>query len=119
LVDFQQLDSVNRRPVGVSLDLPRSSAAQGCRSQAALLELLAIPRRAGITGHFHVMPHAQQRQVERAVTRADLRSALRTVRGARPARRGRWRLIGGRDLAGDEVTLVIEIRICLIVVTVY
>lgn len=105
--------------MGVSLDPHRFSAAQCGRSQAALAELLAIPRRAGITGHFHVIPHALQRQVERAVSHADLRSALRTVRAARPARRGRWRLIGGQDLAGDEVTLVIEIRICLIVVTVY
>lgn len=65
------------------------------------------------------MPHALQRQSERAVTYADLRSALRTARAVRPAQWGRWRLLGGMDLDGDEITVVIAIRVRLIVITVY
>jgi hypothetical protein len=85
----------------------------------ASTELLWIPRRAGITGDFQVLPHALQRQAERAITYADLRSALRTVRMACRARWGRWRLLGGTDLDGDEITLVIAIQVRLVVITVY
>ena len=51
--------------------------------------------------------------------RKDIRQALRTATQARLQWGNRWRLDGGRDLDGDDLTLIIAFDRVVVIVTVF
>jgi hypothetical protein len=64
--------------------------------------------------------HANQRMNERGATEPDIRKALLTATAAiRQADRHNWRVEGGVDTDGDDLTLVCDIGIDVIVVTLF
>lgn len=64
--------------------------------------------------------HAQVRMVERNARPRDVRHALLTATAAvRQADRQNWRVLGGADLGGDNLTAVVDIWADLIVVTIF
>jgi hypothetical protein len=81
---------------------------------------LRTARKAGTTGQFYVTAHALQRQDERSVTQADIASALASsMRATYQPQRRTWRLGGGRDLDGEELTVVVVFEQGVVVVTVF
>jgi hypothetical protein len=82
-------------------------------------EALETAHRAGATGQFFVSIHARERQGERTAHRADIREALRTTTKAKLQENERWRLDGGTDLDGDDLTLIVVFEAGVIVVTVF
>jgi hypothetical protein len=71
-------------------------------------------------GRIAITPHARQRMDERDASVSDVCRALRTARAAlRQADRNNWRLQGGVDVDGDELTLICDIEADVIVVTLF
>lgn|GEM_PF-1808894 len=66
---------------------------------------------------FGLSRHATRRMQERNVTRDDIRHALRTATEATYGDRC-WRLDGGRDLGGEDLTVVLTLSGGAVVVTV-
>ncbi|MBI5515498.1 MAG: hypothetical protein HY909_17085 [Deltaproteobacteria bacterium] len=57
---------------------------------------------------------------ERNCSEGDVRSALATATGADPLDDGtRWRVVGGLDRGGDELTVVVAVEFSVVVITVY
>ncbi len=66
-----------------------------------------------ITGHA-------RKRIDRGATRDDLRSALVTATLAiRQPDRGNWRIEGGADNEGDDLTVIIDLEAEVIVVTLF
>lgn len=64
--------------------------------------------------------HANQRMNDRGATEPDIRKALLTATAAiRQAGRGNWRVEGGVDTDGDDLTLVCDIGVDVIVMTLF
>ncbi len=64
--------------------------------------------------------HARERMVERGATARDVRCALRSAKLAKwQADRENWRVGGGVDLDGDELTVVVDLLADVIVVTLF
>ncbi|HWU86524.1 MAG TPA: DUF4258 domain-containing protein [Kofleriaceae bacterium] len=63
--------------------------------------------------------HAQRRLAERGAEREDVRVALTSSTSASRQDRGTWRVAGGRDRAGDELTVIVDIEADVIVVTIF
>lgn len=64
--------------------------------------------------------HAQQRMSERGARPSDVRNALLTAtRAVWQADRQNWRVDGGVDRSGDELTAVVDIWADLVVVTIF
>lgn len=64
--------------------------------------------------------HANQRMNDRGATEPDVRKALLTATAAiRQADRDNWRVEGGVDTDGDDLTLVCDIGVDVIVVTLF
>jgi hypothetical protein len=64
--------------------------------------------------------HANQRMNDRGATETDVRKALLTATAAiRQADRDNWRVEGGVDTDGDDLTLVCDIGVNVIVVTLF
>lgn len=84
-------------------------------------EVLASARIAGKLRRFRTAePHVRQRMVERGVTLKCLARALQTATTAHyQPDSGRWRLDGGVDSDGDALTLVVEVRDGVLVVTLF
>ncbi|HEX7670147.1 MAG TPA: DUF4258 domain-containing protein [Polyangiaceae bacterium] len=83
------------------------------------VQALAEARRAGVTGRFYVVAHARDRQRQRGMQRADIQEGLRTAIRADAQENHRWRLFGGRDLGGDNLTLIVVFENGVVVITVY
>jgi hypothetical protein len=67
-----------------------------------------------------ITPHARRQMKERGATDADVRSALLTARAAlRQDDRDNWRVEGGVDTDGDDLTLVCALVADVIVVTLF
>jgi hypothetical protein len=67
-----------------------------------------------------ITPHAGRRMHERNVAEQDVRWALLTATAALPqADRGNWRVEGGVDTGGDELTLICDLEADVVVVTVF
>ncbi|HEX4475221.1 MAG TPA: hypothetical protein VH142_09105 [Polyangiaceae bacterium] len=64
-------------------------------------------------------PRAREHRDGRNVHRADLREGLRTATRARAQENDRWRVEGGIDLDGDDLTLIIVFDAGVVVVTVF
>ena len=63
--------------------------------------------------------HAILRMDDRGASRDDVRSALITATSARLQERGTWRVDGGRDLEGDDLTAIVDLEADVIVVTLF
>lgn len=83
-------------------------------------DALEEARRAGATRRFVVSLHARQRQGTRSVQLGDIAAALASARSATyQADRETWRIDGGLDLDGDELTVIVVFEDGVVVVTVY
>lgn len=84
-------------------------------------EILVIARSAGQLRRFRTKePHVRQRLSERGATIKCLARALQTAKTAMyQQENGRWRLEGGVDTDGDDLTLIIEVRDGVLVVTLF
>jgi len=82
-------------------------------------EALEEARRAGATDRFYVTLHARDHRDGRNVHRADIRQALRTAKTAGLQENERWRIDGGRDLDGDDLTVIVVFDAGVVVVTVF
>ncbi|HEY5958502.1 MAG TPA: hypothetical protein VIV60_18195 [Polyangiaceae bacterium] len=84
-------------------------------------EVLAMAKMAGRLRSFRtVEPHVGQRMSERNATFKCLARALQTATNAFfQSEKGRWRLEGGTDSDGESLTLVIELRDGVVVVTLF
>jgi hypothetical protein len=79
-------------------------------------EVLKLAADAGERVEFRLSSHARKRMRERQVTVADVAFGLRTAaRATYQPDADRWRLEGGTDVEGEELTLVIEIDPVLVV----
>lgn len=79
-------------------------------------------REASLSGRFdqfEVSSHAMDQMLERNVTRRDIRCALKTASVAVSEPGERWRVEGGRDDAGDPLTLIVVFDGRTIIVTVF
>ena len=75
---------------------------------------------AGKTGRFDVSTHAKEEAAECSATRYDIQEALRTATTAiHQAGRDRWRIEGGKDLDGDDLTVVVVFEGDVVVITVF
>jgi hypothetical protein len=69
-------------------------------------------------GAWDLSPHAEERALEREVTREDVYQVLTRALACYATPRGRWRLEGA-DVRGERLTAVVEIRGLALVVTVF
>lgn len=63
--------------------------------------------------------HALARMDLRGANRKDVRSALITATSARRQDRGTWRVEGGRDLDGEDLTTIVDVEADIIIVTLF
>jgi hypothetical protein len=71
-------------------------------------------------GRIVITSHAYRRMVERGATDLDVQRALQTAMAAlRQADRGNWRVEGGVDTHGDDLTLICDLDDDVVVVTVF
>jgi len=63
--------------------------------------------------------HSLDRMDLRRASRADVRNALVTATSSRRQDRGTWRVEGGQDLDGDDLTAIVDIEADVIVVTIF
>jgi hypothetical protein len=70
-------------------------------------------------GRISISRHADQRMDERGATFDDVRQALvsATTCQAQPA--SRWKVQGGSDCDGDELTMIVTIEMAVVVVTLF
>jgi hypothetical protein len=78
-----------------------------------------IKRLAGL-GRILLRFHARQRMADRGATFGDVQRALATADRAlwQPDRQN-WRVEGGVDLDGDELTVIVDVEADVIVVTLF
>lgn len=83
-------------------------------------DALELVRTAAIQRRFIVAPHAEMRVRERGGVPADIRNALMTAKRCRwQPENGRWRILDGVDLEGDELDCIVAIDEGVVVVTVF
>lgn len=70
-------------------------------------------------GNIRYTRHAEERMVQRNVSRGDVRSALVTATAAAVGENGAWKVTGGADLDGDDLTVVVAIDGAAVIVTVF
>lgn len=88
----------------------------GVNDAEALAEIRRLARLARVV----ITPHARKRMIERFATEQDVYKALRTATAAvRQEERGNWRVAGGVDLDGDDLTLICDLDNDVVVVTVF
>jgi len=81
---------------------------------------LAEIQRLGRLGRVIINPHANRRMEERRVTDPDIYRAMLTATAALwQADHGNWRVEGGVDTDGDELTVICDIEADVVVVTVF
>jgi hypothetical protein len=82
----------------------------------ALAEVQRLTRQ----GRVFFTRHANERLAERGATTADVRSALLgATTAAHQPERDTWRIAGGSDTDGDDLTVIVAIEADVIVVTVF
>jgi hypothetical protein len=83
-------------------------------------KVLAEVQRLARLDRIIVTVHARVRMAERGVTRAHLRSALVSATAAiRQPDRSNWRIEGGADNEGDDLTVIVDLEADVIVVTLF
>lgn len=71
-------------------------------------------------GRIAITSHAYRRMDERGAADLDVHRALRTATAAiRQVHRGNWRVEGGVDQHGDDLTLICDLEDDVVVVTVF
>lgn len=64
--------------------------------------------------------HARERMGDRSATAGDVCEAMLTARSAAwQADRSNWRVSGGVDLDGDDLTIIVDIEADVVVVTLF
>lgn len=97
----------------VSLFLGRLIAVSDAQALAEIQRLAQLDR-------IRYSHHARDRMAERGAMPADVRCALVTATAAVwQAERSNWRVRGGVDRAGDELTAVVDLEADVIVVTIF
>ena len=75
---------------------------------------------AGRTNQFQVSRHVlEERMPERGASRRDLALALQSATSAHHQERSKWRIDGGRDDAGDLLTLIVAFEDGVLIVTLF
>lgn len=90
---------------------------QGMTSEEA--QALADIQGLASAGRIMISRHADQRMHERGATFDDVREALVTATSCQAQPATRWRVEGGCDCDGDELTLVVTIELAVVVVTLF
>lgn len=81
---------------------------------------LALAKECAAAGMVRFVGHALQRMNERGATARDVIHALETATRARPSDKpGRWRLQGGEDLDGEDLTVVVAFDGEVVVITLF
>ena len=70
-------------------------------------------------GRIVISRHADLRMGERGATFDDVREALVTATSCQAQPASRWRVEGGCDCDGDELTLIVAIELAVVVVTLF
>lgn len=75
---------------------------------------------AGKLDQFQLTEHALAEAKEANARHSDIRNALKTAKAALfQSENGRWKLVGGTDIEGVELKLIIELRHGVLIVTVF
>jgi hypothetical protein len=82
-------------------------------------QALEAAYQAGASNRFSVTIHLCEHRDTRNIHRADIREALRTASTARKQENERWRLEGGHDLDGDDLTLIVVFEADVVVITAF
>ncbi len=83
-------------------------------------EALALIKTAAVQRRFILGDHAMKRVRERGGGPADIRNALMTATRCRwQPDNGRWKILDGVDLEGDELICIVAIDDGVVVVTVF
>lgn len=83
-------------------------------------EVLELAKTAGIGRRFRTTPYSRNRMSQRGVVHADLVRVLCSAKTATyQTDVDRWRLEGGIDTENEELTVVLEIRADVVVVTLF
>jgi hypothetical protein len=84
------------------------------------LAVLAEVQRLARLDRIVVTGHARKRMADRGAVKEDLRNALLTATAAiRQPDRGNWRIEGGADHDGDDLTVIVDLEADVIVVTLF
>jgi len=70
-------------------------------------------------GRIALTDHAIRRMRERRAGLVDVRRALTSATAAMTQDRGGWRVEGGRDRDGDDLTVIVDIEADVIVITLF
>lgn len=71
-------------------------------------------------GRYHISRHAWERMIERSATPRDVLRAVATATRARhQPHGGTWRVLGGADLVGDDLTVIVALEGQVVVVTIF
>ena len=81
--------------------------------------VLAEIKRIAAGGIFLLSDHAEERMVERKVTRLDIRAAIAAATVAEWQESGTWAIRGGVDRQGMALTVVVVLVRGMMVVTVF
>lgn len=109
--------------VGVSILHPGTACVllkSAQHTRVTPTEALAAVIEAGKIGRFHMTAHAREEAGAAGASRYDVQNALKTAKTAthQPAK-DRWRIDGGHDLDGDELTIVVALEGDVVIVTVF
>jgi len=82
--------------------------------------VLAEIKRLAELGRIVFTHHARLRMLDRGATVRDVRNALLCAEIAVPQReRDNWRVEGGVDLDGDDLTVIVDLEADVVVVTLF
>jgi len=91
-----------------------------CQSKFNDAKALAQIQRLARLDQVVITSHARRRMAERDVTELDVWMALLTATAAFPqSDLDNWRVEGGRDVDGDDLTLICDLDADVIVVTLF
>jgi len=81
-------------------------------------EALEAAQDAGRTGRLDWTPHAYEQARKRNIKKLDARAALASATHAvYQPENDRWRIEGGQDLEGDDLTVVVVFEGLLVIIT--
>jgi hypothetical protein len=81
-----------------------------CQTWSSLLAALS---------RIAITDHARHRMLERRAKFLDVRRALMSATSAKTQDRSGWRVEGGLDRDGDELTVIVDIEAEVIVITLF
>lgn len=73
------------------------------------MEALRLTKAAAIRGNLILTRHARERMRERGAQVKDVENAIDGATVAKLQESGAWRLLGGADLEGDELDVIVDV----------